>query len=138
MTPFVRKRILGGGLMKYVGKTFNFSETSTIGIIWAAIREHDEDPNWILLVPLDSYMIEGDLDIRTCTINTPRIARVGCTFWAKKEECDAAEELEPLGLTDINNINSRYDLIVRLNNVDNSWFARINSIVACGERIFTK
>lgn len=124
--------------MKYVGKTFNFNETSTIGIIWAAIREYDEDPHWILLVPLDSDMVDGDLDIKTCTLSTPRMARIGCTFWATKEECDRAEQSERLGMTDLVNINNRYDLIAKFNNAPKDWFARTNYILECSKRIFDK
>lgn len=119
-----------------IGKVFSFPETATHGIVWAAIREHDIDPNWILVIPLDSNLVDGDLDIRTSTTKYPQIARIGCGFWASLDELNSAEQVSSIGMTDINNINKMFDILAKLNNVDPEWSLRTSEIVGIGGKIF--
>jgi len=67
------------------GDLYVFDTDTNIAIEWLVTREHPDNPDWILLVPVDDFFLHGAPDlVLTERVGRPMIARVGQADWFPK------------------------------------------------------
>lgn len=66
-----------------VGDLYVFDIDTDVSIEWLVAREHPEDLNQVLLVPVDDFFLTGTPDL-VLPVNRPLTARCGETDWFPK------------------------------------------------------
>lgn len=71
------------------GDLYVFDTDTDIAIEWLVTREHPDNPDWILLVPVDDvFLYEAEDLVLPESVGRPMIVRVGQADWFPKSMLD--------------------------------------------------
>ena len=64
------------------------TKNDELGVEWVVVRDHPEDPSWVLVVPIDTFFLIGTPDI-ALPVDEIMVARCGQSDWFPKAMFDS-------------------------------------------------